>query len=214
MVDGALFCHRCGRPTRPLTAAEAQEEPVVTPDPAPFMVEQQPERLRAAASHLPPEIGFHNPAAVRVAVMLAALGTLLGLLPVPAVLNIFWKLVTLIAAGFIAVYVYHRRTGDLPSVRGGVRIGWMTGMFSFVLALILSVAGVLAMSSQGGFTTVLRKQLSAARSPGELDEIMRVLESPSGLVTLVTMLVMVLFIIFTALPMIGGALGAKVLEKE
>ncbi len=214
-MEGALFCHRCGRPTRPLTAAEEQQqdEPAVAQAPVALPAESAG-RLRAAASHLPPEIGFQNPAAVRVAVMIAALGTLFGLLPVPAVFNVFWKVVTLVAAGFIAVYIYHRRTGDLLSVRAGARIGWMTGICSFVLALILSVAGVLAMSSQGGFASVLRKQLSTASSPGELDEMMRVLDSPSGLATLVTVLVMVLFLIFTALPMIGGALGAKVLEKE
>lgn len=206
-----MFCHRCGRPVRPLTTDIPE-----LPEPAPAVTPAAgAERLRAVAAQLPPEIGFQNPAAVRVAAMIAALGTLMGLLPVPPILSIFWKLVTLVAAGFIAVYVYHRRTGDLPSVRGGARIGWMTGMFSFVIALVMFVAGAVALSSQGGLAGLFRKQLMSANSPSsELDEMMRILDSPSGMAMLVTTLVMILFLLFTALPMIGGALGAKVLEKE
>ena len=209
-VEGAMFCHRCGRALRALSN-EGNDEPVEVPA-APA---SQPELLRAAAALLPPEIGFHNPAAVRVAVMIAAVGTLMGLMPVPAILSIFWKLVTLVAAGFIAVYVYHRRTGDLPSVRGGARIGWMTGLFSFVITLVMLVAGAIALSAQGGLVALLRKQMLSANGPsGELDDMMRILESPSGVAMLVTTLVMITFLLFTALPMIGGALGAKVLEKE
>ncbi len=204
-----MFCHRCGRPARPLT-----NEIPEFPEPPAAPVEDA-ERLRAAAAHLPPEIGFHNSAAVRVAAMIAALGTLMGLLPVPPIFSIFWKLVTLVAAGFVAVYVYHRRTGDLPTVRGGARIGWMTGMFSFVIALVMFVAGAVALSTQGGLAALFRKQLMSANSPStDLDEMMRILESPTGMAMLVTTLVMILFLLFTALPMLGGALGAKVLEKE
>jgi hypothetical protein len=213
-VEGAMFCHHCGRQLRGF-ANQVIEETVETPPPPSVVTPTDPERLRAAAAELPPDIGFQNQAAVRVAAMIAALGTLMGLLPVPAVLSVFWKIVTLVAAGFIAVYVYHRRTGDLPSVRGGARIGWMTGMFSFVIALIMFVVGALALSTQGGLAAVFRKQLLSSNSPGaELDEVMRILESPTGLAMLVTTLVMILFLLFTALPMIGGALGAKVLEKE
>ena len=211
LVEDAMFCHRCGRALRALSN-EGHDEPAMGTDPPPA---SQPELLRAAAALLPPEIGFNNPAAVRVAVMIASVGTLMGLLPVPAILSIFWKLVTLVAAGFIAVYVYHRRTGDLPTVRGGARIGWMTGLFSFVIALIMFVAAALALSAQGGLAALFRKQLLTANGPGgELDEMMRILESPSGMAVLVTALLMILFLLFTALPMIGGALGAKVLEKE
>lgn len=214
MAD-ALFCHRCGRPVRPLSNAEevavsAEAEaaiPATTPSPS--------DRLRAAAAELPAEISFQNPAAVRTAAAIAALGTLMGLVPVPQLFSILWKLVTLVAAGFIAVYVYHRRTGDLPSVRGGARMGWMTGMFSFVIMLVMFVVGMVALAAQGGLAGLFRRQLIAANGPsGELDELLRILETPSGMAMLVTTMLMLLFLLFTALPMIGGALGAKVLEKE
>lgn len=215
-----MFCHRCGRPARPLSNAgvELQEaEPAVVnpagetavPPPA------APDRLRAAALEFPAEISFQNQAAVRVAAAIAVLGTIMGLLPVPQLISIFWKLLTLVAAGFIAVYVYHRRTGDLPSVRGGARIGWMTGMFSFVITLVMFVAGAVALSAQGGLAGQFKKQLIASNSPSsDLEELLRVLDSPTGMAMIVTTLLLILFLLFTALPMIGGALGAKVLEKE
>ena len=208
-----MFCHRCGRPVRPLSNEEEAAAAEPTPPPPPPVTEA--DRLRAAAAQLPPEIGFQNGAAVRVAVTIAALGTLMGLLPVPAIFSLFWKLATLVAAGFLAVFVYHRRTGDLPTVRGGARIGWMTGLFSFMIALVMLVFGAVAMSAQGGLVELFRKQLTSANGPSsDLDEVMRILESPTGMAMLVTTLVMILFLLFTALPMIGGAIGAKVLEKE
>lgn len=221
LVEDALFCHRCGKPARALsnaaTLAEAEEAAAAAsaPSPAGTSPASAPDRLRAAALEFPAEISFQNQAAVRVAAAIAVLGTLLGLMPVPQLLSIFWKLVILVAAGFIAVYVYHRRTGDLPSVRGGARIGWMTGMFSFLITLVMFVAGAVALSSQGGLAGQFKKQLIAANNPSaELEELLRIFDSPTGMAMVVTTMLFILFLFFTALPMIGGALGAKVLEKE
>lgn len=208
---------------RPLSNAAAENDDggggaVGLQEPIPIAAPRHaspPERLRAAAAQFPTEISFQNPAAVRVAAAIAVLGTIVGLAPVPQLFSIFWKLVILVAAGFIAVYVYHRRTGDLPSVRGGARMGWMTGMFSFVIALVMFVAGVVGLSAQGGLASQFRKQLIAVNSPSaELEELLRILDSPTGMAMLITTMLMILFLLFTALPMIGGALGAKVLEKE
>jgi hypothetical protein len=34
-----------------------------------------------------------------------------------------------LAAGFLAVYLYSRRTGQTLSIRSGARMGWITGIF-------------------------------------------------------------------------------------
>ena len=221
LVEDALFCHRCGKPARPLSNANAEEleagEPAAAAEPvdSPLPLPTAPDRLRAAALEFPAEISFQNQAAVRVAAAIAVLGTIMGLLPVPQLIGIFWKLVTLVVAGFAAVYVYHRRTGDLPSLRGGARIGWMTGMFSFVITLVMFVAGAVALSTQGGLAGQFKKQLIASNAPSaDLEELLRILDSPTGMAMIVSTIVLILFLLFTALPMIGGALGAKVLEKE
>jgi len=46
------------------------------------------------------------------------------------------------------------------------------------------------------------------------DVIQQALSNPALILGVVVLYLVLFFIIFTALPMIGGALGAKVLEKE
>ena len=41
--------------------------------------------------------------------------------------------IAFVAAGFLAVYLYSRRTGQMLSLRSGARMGWITGIFSFTL---------------------------------------------------------------------------------
>ena len=35
------------------------------------------------------------------------------------------------------MYLYQRRTGDYLSVRGGLQIGWMTGLFCFIVTMVM-----------------------------------------------------------------------------
>ena len=173
------------------------------------------EDLRRAAAAHPPDISFQNRAAVSVAMTMAAACMLLFLVPVPDIFQMFWKLVTLLAAGFIAVYLYHRRTGQALTVRSGARMGWMTGVFSFLIALVLTVSSIALLSAQGNLSEIWKEQVANyPASSADLQEAMRILESPAGMAMLISTILMVLFLLFTALPMIGGALGAKVLEKE
>lgn len=173
--------------------------------------------LRAAASLPPVPIGFQNSNAVSVAMTIAGLAMLVSIFaPLPVFLQFIWRTFVLIVAGFVAVYLYHRRTGEFLTLRGGVRLGWLTGIFSFLIAFVIGVAGVLAESStKGGLTAIWKSQIDrVALSRAEADQVMRVLESPIGIGAILFMGVAFIFVMSTALPMLGGALGAKVLEKE
>ena len=97
------------------------------------------------------------------------------------------------------------------SIRSGARMGWITGIFSFTLVTILTSA-VIAVSSQGDLIKQLRSQLPANDARAEM--IQQVFSNPALIAALVVLYLMLFFIFFTALPIIGGALGAKVLEKE
>ena len=208
IIEGALFCHKCGRPLRPI--------PNLEPETQPAPVHHEGDDLRAAASAAAaalPQIGFHNRVAVRTAIAIALFSSLLSLLRMPSLFDILWKFLILVCAGFLAVYVYHRRTGQFLSVRNGARMGWLTGVFFFLIALVLFSVGMMALSHNGGLAA-WKDQLRAQAAPGvEVEEIMRVLESPEGLAIAIASTVLFAFLIFTGLPMIGGALGAKVLEK-
>ncbi len=158
-------------------------------------------------------IGFGNRQAVRTAMLAAAVTSLLMMVPWP--LAPFFLVVWLLAAGFSAVYAYNRRTGEALSMRSGVRLGWLTGVFCFLITLILTVSTALALASSGGLASLWRKQIQENAQPGlNVEQMLEVLDSPMGLSLVVIFSLGLLFLLFTTLPMIGGALGAKVLEKE
>lgn len=200
----ALFCHKCGKPQRELPAVEL-------PPPRPSPVEKKPTVVVAPAR----EITFRNRAAVRSGLVAAMLAFLLTLLAQGQMAIAFlWTTVCLVGAGFFAVYLYRRRTGEDLSTRSGARLGWITGLFSFVLTTILFTIAAFVASAQGGFAAAYRKQLEVQGASAELDEMFRLLESPSGVATILFFTLLVVFFFSTLLPTLGGAMGAKVLEKE
>jgi uncharacterized protein YybS (DUF2232 family) len=204
LVDDALFCHKCGKPQREIVAAEPEPEPEPPPLPA---------AVATAAVPLTPEISFHNRIAVRVALLCAAVASLLISVPMPVFVAAFWVLLCLTVSGFLAVYLYHRRTGTFLTVRSGARMGWLTGVFCYAIALVLFALTAAVVSRQGGLAEVYRKQMQS-QSGANIEEALKILESPGGVTMVVIFTLVVCFVFFTGLPTIGGALGAKVLEKE
>ncbi|MGA2213372.1 MAG: hypothetical protein ABSH31_08870, partial [Bryobacteraceae bacterium] len=80
-----------------------------------------------------------------------------------------------------------------------------------VLVTVLFTVAMVALASQGGLVQQIRSQLPA--NDARADMIQQYLSSPAMIGGLVVFYLMLFFVIFTALPIIGGALGAKVLEK-
>ena len=103
----------------------------------------------APVVHVPPPLGFRNPVAVRVAFLAAGVSAVLSTLPVVGLFAIVWW----ISGGFLAVYLYRRRTGQSLTVRNGARIGWITGVITFAIFSIL-----FALSSRG-LINAYREQL-------------------------------------------------------
>jgi len=198
----ARFCHKCGKPQYDYMPVVEEE-----PEPAPLpTVSIEPLQL----SHAAADIGFHNRLAVRIGFIAAMGAVMISLFPIPLP---FVRLpLAFLAAGFLAVYLYSRRTGQTLSIRSGARIGWITGIFSFTLVTILFTVAVVAVSRQGDFVEQLRSQLPA--NDARLDMIQQVLSNPAMIAGVVILYLMLFFVIFTALPIIGGALGAKVLAKQ
>jgi uncharacterized protein YqgC (DUF456 family) len=197
----ARFCHKCGKPQYDYPGLE---EPEPAPPPAEVASPVPAPRIQLSG-----EISFHNRLAVRIGFIAAMGAVMISIFPIP------WPFVRLpiafLAAGFLAVYLYSRRTGQMLSIRSGARMGWITGIFSFTLVTILTSA-VIAVSSQGDLIKQLRSQLPANDARAEM--IQQVFSNPALIAALVVLYLMLFFIFFTALPIIGGALGAKVLEKE
>jgi len=199
----ARFCHKCGKPQREEMVAEEVALP-----PAPVV----PDPVKPPA---PGEINFRNSAAVRVAFLAAGIASLLISLPMPVYLTAVWMFAWLFSAGFVAVFLYRRRTGAAVGLRGGARMGWITGVFCFVIATVFFTISVISIASKGGLVEFYRQQLSVKGAPEEsVRQFFAVLESPSGLATVMILSIFLLFILFTLLPTLGGMLGSKVLDKE
>ena len=164
----------------------------------------------APYGQLPAEIGFHNGLAVRIGFIAAFAAVAASMIPIP----LAWLRlpIAFVAAGFLAVYLYSRRTGQILSLRSGARMGWITGIFSFTLVSVIFTVAMVAVSSQGGLEKELESQLSPNDPRWEM--VRQALNNPAMIIAGLVLYLMMFFVILTALPMIGGALGAKVLTKE
>lgn len=199
----ARFCHKCGKPQYDYPGLEETE-------PTPVIAAEQPAIRPPAFVQIPGEIGFHNRLAVRIGFIAALAAVFVFLIPLPfPFLRLF---VAFIAGGFFAVLLYKRRTGQILSVRSGARMGWITGIFSFTLVSVLFAVAMVAITKEGGLAAYLRTQMPA--NDARTDTVVQAFNDPAMLGVLLLLSLAMLFVILTALPIIGGALGAKLLDKE
>ncbi len=159
------------------------------------------------------EVNFSNPAAVRTSMLASIIGFLLVSFPVP--LPIIWPILALLLAGMLAVYIYQRRTGQSLSVSAGARMGWLTGIFTFAIATIFFTLFVYSVSTQGGLSNFYREHLPGLK-PGDpnVEKVLEYLQNPAGIVVFLFLSLAVSFVMFTLLPTLGGALGAKMFERD
>jgi hypothetical protein len=199
LPEDALFCHKCGKPQREIVSVDEPEP--AAPPPIPVVVAKLVE---------PPTISFHNGTAVRIALSMGFLAFLcllvVGQLALPEALIFVW----LAAAGFLAVFLYRRSTGQRLSVVNGARLGWISGIFGFVIVTIILTLFVIALS-EPSVVTALREQIKTRGIPeANLDQMIEALHTPSGITSALGMF----FLLFTVLPAFGGAVGAKLLDRD
>jgi hypothetical protein len=190
----ALFCHKCGKPQRDLIAPEIQVNAFSTAA-SPVVAEAPPSPPKPQ----PLPLNFRNPIAVRIAVVAAVGATLLLVL-----LPLNW-----IGAGFLAVYLYCRKTGFRLDVASGVKIGWITGLIAYCFYAIVFTARLLPDALSGNLGKALLEQMknSAIQDPAKIQEAAKIAADNPG--TVIFLLLGVLFVLVTCLSMAGGALGAK-----
>jgi hypothetical protein len=190
------FCHKCGKPQREEMAVEQQPPP--------------PPLVSIAPAPAPLAPSFHNPIAVRVGLFVASIAALL------CVLLPFGCVVWLPSAGFIAVYLYSRRTGQSLSVRSGARMGWIAGIMSFAIFTVVFTIGIVTIANQpGGLSAAFREALRSRPVPQQqLEEALQMLSTPSGQASVYIFALLFSFTLTAVFCTAGGALCAKVLEKE
>lgn len=199
----ARFCHKCGKPQQEEPASEA-----APPDTNPLS--PVPGRTSSAAAlekDAPLALNFRNPVAVRVGLTLASVATLLSSLPWLSYGGFIW----LFSAGFFSVYLYRRRTGQPLTVRSGARMGWITGVLSFVIITILFTISIVAMRT-GDLAGLYRERMPV--QDRNMEQALQLLQSPGGLASILLLSLLVMFVLITSICTAGGALGAKIAGKD
>lgn len=193
----ARFCHKCGKPQFEELQPEPEAQPEVAPAP-PIALPPQP-----------PPISFRNPLAVKIGLFVALLAFFASALSGQFFLSQFLPLFWMIAAGFFSVYLYGRRTGQSLTLRGGARIGWITGVFAFVIAMVLITMIVVAISDSS-VAAALTEQLKARGAEAQASTMIEAFRKPDG----IAQILLTFFLICGILPTIGGLLGAKLLSRH
>jgi hypothetical protein len=191
----ALFCHKCGKPQREL----------LEPDPDP-VVEPPPLVLAAPVAPPPPvPIGFQNGPAVRVALLAGVLSILIwgiGGTIAPLIFPVW-----VILSGMLTAFLYKLRTRQRLSAIGGARLGWISGIFGFVIIALMVAINA---ADPAAISHMRETLVQAGRPSAEVDEVVEALRHPSTWL----MATPLLFLLFTILSAFGGAIGARLLDKD
>lgn len=202
LPPGARFCHRCGKPQGDLLGLEPELEAAQTPPPLP---QKAPE---------PVPISFENRTAVRTGLLASGIAFLLLMIPLPGLLPLLWWVILVLAAGFFAVFWYQRRTHQSLDARSGAKLGWITGVFCFVIFTILMTLVVVLITRSPVLADQYRQQMEGQGWPSSnTQQAIEMLHTPAGIISLLIALFFAFFFL-TTLCSLGGMLGASVLEKE
>ena len=195
LAPDSLFCHKCGKPQRDIVTPEPPPAEVSAPAAPPA-----PPPLTEAAS---PRLSIHDHVAVRIAVYVGVAAT---------VLSLTLPLVNWLAAGFLAVYLYRRKTRRLVDVSAGVHLGWITGLVMFPLGALVYV--VMAISEHWGTLWLEQMKNAPTQDPALQRQMVQFFQSVPGMAVALVFLLGFLFLLIIGLSIAGGALGAKVSGRQ
>lgn len=211
LPDDARFCHRCGRPVR-------EDDPLLLP---PEPEEEVPIEQAEAVSSPPPEsipaatqtaeVSFGSPLAVRAGFLAASVVQLVVML-LAVVQAVVLLPFVLAAGGAYAVVLFCRRSGRILSVTEGARMGWIAGVFSFVISTVLSTAGLVV--SGRGFASLLEESMKTARLDSDATaKAIDLIRDPQVLIVFIVLMLLVNFLLVAVVSSLGGALGARLTRR-
>jgi hypothetical protein len=120
--------------------------------------------------------------------------------------------------GVIAVILYRRSAIGLePSTRFGFKLGALTGLFAFVILLVLLAIGTLAPSGQNELRqTMLQtlKQVQERAADPQSRQMVDYLMTSQGMATIMIASFILLAIFFVLLSGIGGAAAASFFRRK
>jgi hypothetical protein len=134
--------------------------------------------------------------------MLVAAGAFVGLIAI-ALLAAPLSPLILCAAGFVAARVYSGRLRQPLTTAAGARLGWMTGLWLFLVFVVACAIVAIYVASPDGW-----QQLKAVWS--QLPQASKLLDmSQHDFLMQLLLDIPIFFFLLTLLPGLGGMLGAK-----
>lgn len=113
--------------------------------------------------------------------------------------------IVLCAAGFLAVVIYRSQSSEPVSTAAGARLGWMTGLWLFLVVLVCLAVVAIYISSPSGRDVLRTAPIAMANA-----EVAKMLSDPHEFLSSVPLGIVQAFLVITLLPGLGGMLGAKV----
>lgn len=199
----ARFCPMCARPFREKDEAPDIPEVVATAG--------QDAAAQEAPAREDVAIGFGNLEVIRCAYTGAALAALLSHVPFLNILCFVWYP----SAAFLSVYRFRKSTGVYLNSRQGAKLGWITGVLAFAVFLLLFATVMLFAGDDATFAEAMRLQIEQMSVPADVKEQMReIIQSPAAMGFVMLVYLGVSFLITAGLSSLGGAVAAKVLQKD
>ncbi len=197
MPEDARFCHRCGKPQ-----FEADIARLSTPDPiAPVTIDRSTPVLPLAGVG----VSFRDSRAVLISI-LAAAGAFVGMTAAGLIAPVLIPVI-LCAAGFLAVRFYRGQSAEPISTVAGAQLGWMTGLWIFVVVAVICAMLAIYVANPQGWEQLKLNLAQLHQSPAlpgsQHDFLMQLLLN-----------VPLSFFFLTLLPGLGGVLGAKLSARR
>lgn len=118
--------------------------------------------------------------------------------------------VVLCAGGYYAVFLYRRRTGAGVTVANGARMGWITGVFTFVITTVFFTLGMAALAGSDQLMQAYKESAAGfGLPPDAAAKLQKVMDDPAAFGLSIVFTLILQFFLLTVLCSAGGALCAK-----
>ena len=194
LPEDARFCHKCGKPQYEEDIARLAEQEAAPPPPS---------RVELPTSQAL-GITFKNSRAVTISGIVAG-GAFFGSALAGLLSPLLWPVV-LLAAGFFASVLYKSGSAEPLSSANGARLGWMTGLWLFLVLMLGATMVSLYLSSPAGADVMKQlhsmPQFEQMATMNKHDVVMSILVSAIPT-----------FFMVTLISGLGGILGARFAMK-
>ena len=213
MPAGTLFCGQCGAPQiRVATSGQNEEsggaESTSPVDPALW---HQEAALEASTK---PRITWSTALPKAAIAGFLTVMLLLGLLSISQ--SAIFVFLALPLGGILSLLLYARGKDPAQIVMGtGVRIGAVTGLFSFLIYGIILAAQFTSQGASARETIRKAIEQAVARNPNpQAQAMMNQIMTPEGIATLITITLIIFLFVFLIFGAIGGSVGAAIIRKQ